>query len=356
MKIVKKFLALAVASTISFTMVSCGSKNNKGISRVSNTLFVISKYPEDVMKQISKEFKDETGINVKYKLKDEINEADFKEPNVDIIVGGNEELYNKMTLKKMLKPYKTSWFDKVDHNLRDKEGNWYSIFKNPIVVVYNKINTQANLIPTKLQDLESGKLNNKLVMVNTNNTYTKYFISSTASNLTSISKNDEKVGELFLQNLKLNVATFYNNYDEVIKALNSKDTPIGIVPLDILNKNMKNNPNLININMADGEPTVNECAGILKSTTHENAADMFMEFIAGPKVQLELAQKFNIMPTLPVALKYSPDWIKNFKSINISQKIILENEGKWVGYFNNIIKPENTIKTTPSSTTSAVKK
>ena len=108
--------------------------------------------------------------------------------------------------------------------------------------------------------------------------------------------------------------------------------------------------------MADGEPTVNECAGILKSTTHENAADMFMEFIAGPKVQLELAQKFNIMPTLPVALKYSPDWIKNFKSINISQKIILENEGKWVGYFNNIIKPENTIKTTPSSTTSAVKK
>lgn len=356
MKGIKKILALVVASTISFTMVSCGSKNNKGISELSDTIVVTTKYPNDVMKQISEEFKKETGITVKYTLKDEITESDFKDSNIDVIVGGAKELYNEMTSKGMLKPYKTSWFDEVDDNLRDKNGNWYSIFKNPIVVAYNKTNLPASFIPTKLQDLEGGKVSNKLVMTNSDNSYTKYFISATASYLTSISNNDEKVGNLFLQNLKLNVASFYNNYDEVIKALNTKETPIGIVPLDILNKNIKNNPNLTKVSITDGEPTVDECAGILKSTTHENAADMFMEFIAGPKVQLELAQKFNIIPTLPVALKYSPDWIKNFKPMNVSEQVILDNENKWVQYFNGVVKPETAkSKTVLSSTISDAK-
>lgn len=128
-------------------------------------------------------------------------------------------------------------------------------------------------------------------------------------------------------------------------ALDTKETPIGILPLDVLNKKIKDNANITRIDFEEGVPVITECAGILKSAPNPNASELFMEFVAGPKIQLELAQKFNIMPTLPVAIKYSPDWIKNFKTLDIENNVVLENEDKWVQFFNGVVKPEVPAKT-----------
>ncbi|HHD2754493.1 TPA: extracellular solute-binding protein [Clostridium perfringens] len=341
MKGIKKILSLGLLLIFSFSMVSCGGSKGKTLE---DTIVVTSKYPDEVMKYIADEFKKETGITVKYEVKDEIKEDDFKNSNVDVVLGGNSELYKKVASDNLLQGYKTSWFGDVDENYRDKDGYWYSIYRNPIVVAYNKTNLPDNLVPKNLVDLGSGKLTNKLIMVNSNNDYTKYFISATTSYLSKAANNDDNVGNTFLQNLKLNVATFFNNYDELATALNTKETPIGILPLDVLNKKYKDDANIVRIDFPDGVPVVTECAGILKTAPNPNASELFMEFVAGPKIQLELAQKFNIMPTLPVAIKYSPDWIKDFKTLDIDNNVIFDNENKWVQYFNSIVKPEAPTK------------
>ena len=343
MKGIKKILSLGLLLVFSFSMVSCGgSKENT----LEGTVVVTSKYPDEVNSYIAEEFKKETGISVKYEVKDEIKEDDFKNSNTDIILGGDNELYKKMASDNILKGYKTSWYSDVDDNYRDKDGYWYSIFRNPIVVAYNKANLTANLVPKSLSDLKNGNLANKLLMVNSNNDYTKYFISATASYLSKEANNDDNIGSTFLQGVKLNVATFFNNYEELFTALDTKETPIGILPLDALNKKIKDNANITRIDFEEGVPVITECAGILKSSPNPNASELFMEFVAGPKVQLELAQKFNIMPTLPVAIKYSPDWIKNFKTLDIDNNVVLENEDKWVQFFNGVVKPEVPAKTT----------
>ncbi|EGT3617598.1 extracellular solute-binding protein [Clostridium perfringens] len=341
MKGIKTILSLGLLLVFSFSMVSCGGSNGKTLE---NTVVVTSKYPDEVMKYIADEFKKETGITVKYEVKDEIKDDDFKNSNVDVVLGGSTELYKKVASDNLLQGYKTSWFGDVDENYRDKDGYWYSICRNPMVVAYNKTNLPANLIPKKLVDLGSGILANKLIMVNSNNDYTKYFISATASYLSKAANNDDNVGNTFLQGLKLNVATFFNSYDELATALNVKETPIGIIPLDIFNKKYKDDANIARVDFPDGVPVVTECAGILKTAPNPNASELFLEFVAGPKVQLELAQKFNIMPTLPVAIKYSPDWIKDFKALDVTNEIVLENENKWVQYFNSVTKPEAPIK------------
>ena len=343
MKGIKKILSLGLLLVFSFSMVSCGgSKENT----LEGTVVVTSKYPDEVNSYIAEEFKKETGISVKYEVKDEIKEDDFKNSNTDIILGGNRELYKKMASDNILKGYKTSWYSDVDDNYRDKDGYWYSVFRNPMVVAYNKANLAANLVPKSLADLKNGNLANKLLMVNSNNDYTKYFISATASYLSKEANNDDNMGSAFLQGVKLNVATFFNNYEELFTALDTKETPIGILPLDVLNKKIKDNANITRIDFEEGVPVITECAGILKSAPNPNASELFMEFVAGPKIQLELAQKFNIMPTLPVAIKYSPDWIKNFKTLDIENNVVLENEDKWVQFFNGVVKPEVPAKTT----------
>ena len=238
MKGIKKILSLGLLLVFSFSMVSCGgSKENT----LEGTVVVTSKYPDEVNSYIAEEFKKETGISIKYEVKDEIKEDDFKNTNTDIILGGNSELYKKMASDNILKGYKTSWYSDVDDNYRDKDGYWYSIFRNPMVVAYNKANLAANLVPKSLSDLKNGNLANKLLMVNSNNDYTKYFISATASYLSKEGNNDDNIGSTFLQGLKLNVATFFNNYDELFTALDTKETPIGILPLDVLNKKIKDN-------------------------------------------------------------------------------------------------------------------
>lgn len=345
MKRVKKILALSLVAIFSFSMVSCGN-DSKEEKALEDTVIVTTKYPDEVMKYVSDEFKKETGITVEYETKDEISEDDFKNTKTDVILGGNKELYKKETSNGSLKAYETSWFNDVDENYRDKEGYWYSIFRNPIVIVYNKVNLPSNLIPTKLQDLELGKLANKIVMVNPNDFYTKYFISASGSYLTAISNNDENIANLFLKSLKMNVANFYSNYDELASSLEVKETPISIMPLDIFMKKSKINANLNRVDLSDGSPVTTECAGILKTAPNSKASELFLEFVAGPKIQLELAKEFNIMPTLPVAEKYEPDWMKNFKAMDINEDVVLTNESKWVDYFNSIIKPESLIPKT----------
>ena len=124
-----------------------------------------------------------------------------------------------------LKDIKQVRISQYNDNYRDKDGYWYSIFRNPMVVAYNKANLAANLVPKSLSDLKNGNLVNKLLMVNSNNDYTKYFISATASYLTKEANNDDNIGNTFLQGLKLNVSTFFNNYDELFTALDTKETP-----------------------------------------------------------------------------------------------------------------------------------
>lgn len=343
MKGIKKILSLGLLLVFSFSMVACGGTSEKILE---DTVVVTSKYPDEVMKYISDEFKKETGITVKYEVKDEIKSDDFKNSNTDVILGGNIELYKKMASENTLRGYKTSWYSDVDENYRDKDGYWYSIFRNPIVVAYNKANLPANLVPKNLVDLGNGNLAGKLLMINSNNNDTKYFISSTASYISKAANNDDNVGNTFLQGLKLNVYNFLNSYDELTTGLNTKETPIGILPLDILNKKLKDDANIARIDFTDGSPVITECAGILSSAPHQNSSELFMEFIAGPKVQLELAQKFNIIPTLPVAIKYSPDWIRDFKVLDIGNEVVFENEDKWVQFFNGVVKPETPVKAT----------
>ena len=97
-------------------------------------------------------------------------------------------------------------------------------------------------------------------MVNSNNDYTKYFISATASYLSKEANNDDNIGSTFLQGVKLNVATFFNNYEELFTALDTKETPIGILPLDVLNKKIKDNANVTRIDFEEGVPVITECA------------------------------------------------------------------------------------------------
>lgn len=347
MKGIKKIaISLTLILIFSFSIMSCGGSKGEVLEK---TVIVSSKYPEEVNNYIAEQFKEKTGITVKYNNKDEIKEKDFKEENIDVVLGGDKELYTKVASQGLLKAYKTSWYNDVDDNYREKEGYWYSIFRNPIIVSYNKANLVPNLIPKSLSDLKNGIYSNKILMVNSNNPYTKYFISATASYFTKEAENNEVVGSDFLQGLKLNVATFFNDYNELFKALDVKETPIGILPLDIFNKKIKDNANVVKIDFQEGVPVLTECAGILKSAPNPKASELFMEFIAGPKMQLELAQKFNIMPTLEVAIKYSPDWIKNFKTLDIESSTVIENEEKWVQLFNGVAKPEVQDKNNPNN-------
>ena len=55
-------------------------------------------------------------------------------------------------------------------------------------------------------------------------------------------------------------------------------------------------------------------------------------------------------------LKYSPDWIKNFKTLDIENNVVLENEDKWVQFFNGVVKQEVPVKTTNNPVVKGKKK
>lgn len=351
---IKKLLLGSISILVTLSMVACGSYDTT--KHLEEKIVVYTTYSDDVMDYIAKTFTEETGVEIEYKvIQGNIEESIANNSEVDFLLGGDISTYDNLSKNGLLRSFKTSWFNEIDESNRQENGEWYAVSKDMILLVYNNKNLLPQNAPKSWGELANNAFRDKITMEGTDNEYMKVLLSSVMYQY--YKNNEENVGLDYYQKVKNNIVSFAESKESLFEALRAKETPIGICTLSDYIKYSQPGDTIIVIKPEDGIPSITQGAAILKNAPHPNASELFMEFVAGPRIQLELAQKNSIIPTYSEAMKYGPDWMSSLAELvpmEVDWSVVQANKKRWIDSFNSMQK--EIVTSVKTKTTNKVNK
>lgn len=342
---IKKLLIGSISIFFTFTMFGCGIHDTK--NNLEDKIVIGTTYSDEVIQLIDKTFNEETGIKIEYKkIQGDLQEYIENNTGIDFILGGDISDYKNLSKQGYLKSYKTSWFSEVNEPDRGENGEWYAISRDLILLIYNNNNLLPQNAPKAWSQLALPIYKNKIIIENTDNEYVRIMLASIMYQY--YKNNEENKGIEYYQEFKNNISVILDDKESLFQALKNKETPVAISTLSDYMKYYNAEDNTVVISPEDGVVSITQGAAILNSTNNPNASELFMEFIAGPRMQLELAKNNNIIPIYPDIIQYGPEWMQKVNDLtlmDIDWNILQEKKNEWIDTFNSLEKQvEETVK------------
>lgn len=317
-KLILTLLSIFIIVTI-VSYVAINRKDDSTNNELEKNLVVYTTDDNAQMQFIAKQFKEATGITVDYKIVNNLDEAlkTKGSNNVDVVYGGDENEFESMTNEDLLTPTKVSFSADLPTEYMNKDGYWYGTSLDPIVMFYNSSDMLPANAPTAWYQLAESTYNNRIILPDTTNFITQSALGSIIYQYSKSQVANES--DIFLQGLKDNVVAYEPNEEDVINAMQAnKEASISIGSLAQVKSAIAKGATFNVINPADGSPVIMQGIGVVKGAKNINSAKLFVEFLAGANMQLQLAQNFNIIPTLKTVLPYAPAWMANMDGLNIA--------------------------------------
>lgn len=342
----KKIIAIILSfllTLIIITGIQVKSKPNVQAQTLEDKVVVYTTYSDEISKYIKEEFKNKTNTEVEMKsFKDETEmkqqlDNEKNNPVADVILGGSDLLYTSLAKDGYLQTNTPSWYSDINEEKRDKDGYWYGINQSPIVMFYNNEALKQEDVPVNLFVLGDVKYKNQIELSNVNSVEFKYILNTLIYDYYKNNKLED--GFKALATIKANVNSYKDTEDEIIKSVGAKEAAIGFASLSKVNLAIKNGSKLTVAHIGNKYPTTINCIGIISKAKNINAAKLFEEFIAGPKVQLQLSDKFDFIPVNNKSLDLSIDWMKGIKdsTYKIDQTTFNKNISSWIDGWNNAV-------------------
>ncbi|MGL5067643.1 MAG: extracellular solute-binding protein [Sarcina sp.] len=343
----KKLIGAIVLIFIIITTISCvaiSKKTNSNNNELEKSILVYTTESNAKMQFIAEQFKKSTGITVNYKVVNNLNEAlesaKNNGTNVDVVYGGNKSEFISMTKEGLLTKTPVTFSADFNSEYTNKEGYWYGTSLEPMVMFYNKSYMLPKDVPSEFYQLALPQYYNRIVLPDTSNFTVESLLGALGYQYTQSQVPTEY--DTFLQGLRDNVLSYQSNESEIFNAMKTnKEAAISVGELDQVNAAIQGGAPFTIINAKSGSPMIMQGVGAVKNSANENSAKLFIEFVAGPNMQLQLADKFNSIPTLNEALNYAPKWMLNENGLNIANinwEWVSQNTASTLTKFNSLVK------------------
>ncbi len=342
-----KKLVISLLSILAIIIIISGiaidRKTDSTNNELESSLMVYTTEDNAKMQFIAQQFKEATGITVHYKIVNNLNEAIKNEsgnPQADVVYGGNETEFESMTQEGLLTPTAVSFSSQLNPEYINEKGYWYETSLEPIVMFYNSSYILPANAPTAWYQLGQVQYKDRIIIPNADQ-----FVTQAALGATMYQYSKSQVpnqANLFLQGVRNNVLTYVQNEDDLIQTMQtSKEASISFAPLDVVKQAIANGATFNIVNPTDGSPMMMQGIGMVKGAKDPNSAKLFIEFLAGPNMQLKLADKFSMIPSISSVLPFAPAWMSNYNGLNISNidwNSVTDNSDNLMSTFSSLVK------------------
>lgn len=320
----KKLIAAIVIIFIAITTVSCVAVSKKTTStqnQLEKSITVYTTESNAKMQYIADQFKKTTGITVDYKIVNNLTQAVEQSKNdgtnVDVIYGGDESDFENLATKGLLVQTPVTFGSEISNEYKNKDGYWYGTSLNPMVMYYNTAYMLPQNAPSEWYQLGQSQYYNRIVMPNTNNALTESLLGSMSY---KYSKSQVPAQyNTFAQGLRNNILAYGQDESAIMEMMKTnKEAALSIGGLAQVNSAIQAGAPFKIINATEGSPMTMQGVGVINGSKNINSAKLFIEFIAGPNMQLQLANKFNVIPTITSVIQYAPKWMANYNGLNIA--------------------------------------
>lgn len=343
----KKLIAALVLIFVIITAVSCIAVNKKTVSaqnQLEKSIMVYTTHSNEQMQYIANEFKKTTGITVNYKIVNNLTQAveDAKNSgaNVDVIYGGNQVEFDNLASKGMLEEVPVSFSNDINAQHKNADGYWYGTSISPLVMYYNTAYMLPQDAPTEWYQLGLPKYYDRMVLPNIDTATTESLLTALSYKYSKSQVATEYA--TFIQGLRDNVLAYAQNTDAAMSLMKTnKEAALSVGELSQVNTAIAQGAPFKVINATDGSPMVVQGVGVLKGCQNINSAKLFVEFVAGQNMQLQLAEKFSQIPTMSSILPYAPKWMSDPDALNIANidwNSIAPNSTQLIAKFNSLVK------------------
>lgn len=268
------------------------SSDSKSSGKDKDTLVLYTAGPDDLVKDMVKEFEKDSGKKVKvYQgTTGEILgrlEAEKDNPKADVVQLASLPAALDYKKKGLITPYKVKNADKLYKDWQDKDGYWYGIGGSALGISYNT--DKVKTAPKDTKDLQSNEYKDALAIPNPSE-------SGTALDLLSIKVHDDgnkawdEYKALKDNGMKLAGAN-KPALETVIKGENK--AVYGGVDYMVYKAKKKGEP--VDIAYPESGTAISpRPAFILKSSKHQEAAKAYMDYATGDKGQKQVDDHYLI--------------------------------------------------------------
>lgn len=347
---------LALMFIVTLCQVKAGTKTTA--KELESKVIVYTTYDKEMTDIVKSEFEKSTSINIE--VKKFANDTEMvnaiknkKDTSPDVILGASTNTCEELKKENLLNANKPSWYNDISDDQKDKDGYWYSLFGSPIVMFYNTAVIKADQSPKSFMDLNDKKYANLVVMPKVESTDFKYFLNTVISPYVKENKVDD--GFKAISALKFNIKEYKDQGSQVIDAVAKKEGAVGFADLGKVNEAVKKGSTLAVVYGTEKYPVITDGIAIMKNGSNSNAAKLFEEFAAGPKMQYKIAKKFKLNPTNKKALELCGGEVSELKdrTYKIDMNEYNSNINSWVDKWNAIVKEETPVDNKHNNTNAA---
>lgn len=343
----KSFKKIAFASMAALACAACSS-NSSSTATSGNDSGKVDKSQEIVIYTNSAsngraEWLKEQAAKEGYKLNivdisgGELADRLIAEKNnavADMVFGLNNLEFNRIKSEDLLVKYSPKWMDEVDTSLGDKDGQYYPIVVQPLVLIGNE---KAEM-PSDWTDLIKPEYKNKYGISGLSTGTSKNIFASIVSRYADkkgelgISDEGWKVAKAYLQN-----AHIYSEGEDYISSVIDDKNDLNYSMMwgsGVLQNQSERGYTFKVMSPKVGVPYVTEQVGILSTSKKQALLKEFIDWFGSSKVQKEWSDKFGSIPANKTALAEAKEETKAFaesvKPQELDWDFIGENIDSWV--------------------------
>lgn len=352
MKLLKKWLLLALSIVLALSMVACSSSNEDVTDgekqeksteeKLEDKLVIYSTHGEDMLAVVADGFTEKTGVEVEFiNLKGELADrvrAEKENPQADIMYGGASSLFITMADEDIFESADPAWKDKLDPEFKDAEGRWFGVMKTPVSIFYNNEALSEEEAPKSWADLADPKYKDQIVSRDYVSSSQRATIVALLDYYSTNASFDEGVD--YLKQLDENTKNYYGSGSLHFQAVGKNEAPISYGVLSSITDNVNNNGMpLTMVDAEEGSIILTDAIAAIKNAPHPKAAEAFIEYAGSEEVQVKLANEFDRMPTLPEAVSQGPEWMQTpLKEMKVDWENVAKNELDWLNLWDTEIR------------------
>jgi iron(III) transport system substrate-binding protein len=254
----------------------------------------------------------------------------------DLVFGLNAVEYEKLKNQEMLLKFEPSWANDVDMTLGDKDGYYYPIVVQPLLLAYNPEFVTKEAAPTDWTDLAKPEFTDKVTILAVGGGTAKTILSSILvryadpNGTYGISDEGWDVVKNIIQNQHIAAEgeDFWGN------AISGKRPMLMMWGSGLLQNELSRSVDFDFMVPDVGVPYVVEEVAIFKNSKKIELAKQFADWFGSAEIQSEWSAKFGSTPAHPDALQNSSPEVKALmtavKPQGIDWSFVAENIDKWV--------------------------
>ena len=301
-----KRLILALAAAL--TVVSCTKKNEKTKVWIYTSLYKDT--IADIQPKIAAEF---PNIDVQFyqagseEVASKVQaESLAGKIQADILISSDRFWYEDLASKGNLISYKPAQTEKVEDFFKHPDG-FYSTLSFPVMVIaYNSEAVKEADAPKSFKELTDAKWKDK---VSTGSPL------ASGTNFTTVAFLVKKYGWDYYTQLRKNNLIAEGGNSGVVRRLQSKERPVGIVLLENVLRLTKTDPRIKYVIPTDGAVIQSNVLAIVKKEANADASKKVADWMFGAEGQKAMARSF-MYPS--VSGELAPDGAPEFKKLEAS--------------------------------------